>query len=311
MAALNVVELNAPSLEYTGAVGGIGDKRFFSLEDLAPIYDGFPADAEIIYSSLWSQQADEHPAGCFGEISWAVDRGIYSKLAKVPALEKCQPFALGQLGRLMFRPGADVMDRMDHPVPLIYRPGYKIMACFEVGNALGRKFSIFPMMRVRSATGFTPLDGVVYHDLLNASVPAGTPAFSYRSRFSDISEGGTEVRVTVQTLWDGGAATHMSIGVQSGATWNMTAAPVQLSFEGASGFSQTGMKTLRSAWAPLVTTAACNLLVHSCIPAGPHGYKSAFDDSCYVWGLSGHDTAAFSGTMQPKLTHGVAMIEVR
>ena len=304
-----VIRLNGPSIEATvDASGALAFKRDAYLEQWAIAYDGFPADAEIVQSHIWSQQMADYPAGCYGNITWAVYGELYGRLSGVPAQERCQPIGLELLGRLLFRPGADQLDWRDHPAAIPYKPGQKIVFPFEVAGAPSRPFSIFPAVRVRSVVGFTELPGIVHHDLPNGSVVGG--AHSKRSLIPGIAQGGTEVRVTVQSLWDGLELSRMSIGKRANG-FNMAAAPVPITFAGQPGLTLAPYKTARSDWAPLTTQAGDALLVHSCITKWTYkapGYDFA---TCWVTGTSGHDTAAFSGTVQPGHVDVIAMIEVR
>lgn len=306
----NVIRLNGPSIEATvDASGALAFKRDAFLEQWAIAYDWFPPDAEIVQSHIWSQQMADYPGTCYGDITWAVYGELYGRLSGVPAQERCQPIGLELLGRLLFRPGADLLDWRDHPVAIPYKAGQKLGLFFEVGGAPNRPFSIFPAVRLRSLVGFSELPGIVHHDLPNGSVQ-GVGAFSKRSLIPSISQGGAEVRVTVQSLWDGLDLLHMSIGKRA-AGFNMAAPPVPVTFAGGPGVALAPYKTARSDWVPLTTQAGDALLVHSCVTAWTYktpGYDFA---TCYVAGLSGHDTAAFSGTLQPGHVDVVAMIEVR
>lgn len=314
----NIVTLNPPSLEFTApSAGPYGTKAWTLLENVALRFDGFPADAEIVRSYAWSQQPNDYPTDCYGDLTWGVYPKLYGDLSGVPERERCQPIGIGLLGRLLFRRGADLLDWRDHPVPIPYRPGDRLGFFHEISGAPSRTLSIFTGLIVRSATGFEELPGIVYHDIPNCSV-TGQGAHSFRCTASDIPAGGTEVRVTVLGLDHGVSLSHMSIGVRHGASgFDMKANPVPLSFTGGPAVGAHAYK--RSDWVPLTTQPGDALLIHSCV-SGSWVYKDVStadgNPGCYVAGTSGHDAQAFSGTVQVingthHRKHVVAMIEVR
>lgn len=312
------VILNPPSLEFTAdASGAYAVKHWFPLEAAALRFAAFPGDAEIVRAWIWSQQMADYPAGCYGDITWAVYGKLYGDLSGVPARERCQPIGCGYLGRLLFRQYADQECDRSFAYPIPYAPGDRLGFFPEIANAANRPVSIFTGLQVRSATGFEELPGIVYHDIPNRSA-SGLPAYSYRCTASEIPDGGAEVRVTVLGLEHGVNLQHMSIGVRDGASgFDMKADPVPLSFAGGPAVGAFAYK--RSDWAPLATQPGDALLIHSCV-SGAWVYKDvAISDGnpgAYVAGTSGHDSRTFAGTVQVingthHRKHVTAMIEVR
>lgn len=320
LSVANVVTLNPPSLEVVvDASGAYSAKSWSLLESAALRFASFPADAEIVRSYAWSQQMADYPPGCYGDLTWAVYPRLYGDLSGIPGRERCQPIGPWLLGRLLFRPGADVLDWRDHPEPIPYRPGDRIGMFPEIAGAPYRPLSIFTGLIVRSATGFDELPGIVYHDPPNRSA-WGQGAYSFRCTASEIPAGGNEVRVTVAALGEGLNLSHMSIGRRNGASgFNMVASPVPVTFGGAAGFSLAPHASWRSDWVALTTQPGDALLIHSCV-SGSWVYKDVStadgNPGCYVAGTSGHDAQTFSGTVQVingthHRKHVVAMIEVR
>lgn len=316
----NIVVLNPPSLDFTiGASGNYATKAWLSLEHAALRFDGgIPTDAEIVRSWLWSQQMADYPSSCYGDVTWAVTPPLYTALSGVPAQERCQPIGLGLLGRLLIRPGADLLDWRDHDPAMAYPPDSLIGIFPEINGAPYRFVSLFAALRVRSATSFTELPGIIYHDLPNQATSA-SGANSYRNTFSGIHMGGSEVRVTTVALGPGCTLLRQSIGVRDGSSgFTMKAAPVQLSYGGSPGLSLGPMEIRRSDWAPLDTAAGDALLVHSCVD-GAWAFKDVSvadgNPGCTAAGTVGYDTQGFNGTVQVingrHRKHVVAMIEVR
>lgn len=306
-----IVTLNGPSIEVNaGASGNFAVKRWALLEDWALAWECLPADAEIVHSHIWSQQMVDYPGNCYGDVTWAVYPALYAQLSGVPDQERCQPFGLDLLGRLLLRPGADVLDWRDHLDGIAYGAGQRIGFFFEVAGAPYRQFSLFPAVRVHSATGFTPRAGIVHHDLPNASV-VNAGSFSFRSVIPNIRCGGNEVRITAQSLADGLSLSHMSVGVRS-SNFNMTALPVPVTFGGHGWLDEPAYRTIQSDWVPLTTLRGDSLLIHSCV-GGNWAYKQPGYDfaSEFVPGTGGYDAQNFSGTLQPGRIHVVAMVEVR
>lgn len=321
MDQLALVTLNPPSLDFTVDGSGLyATKAWLALDAAAMRFGGLPDDAEITASYICSEQMADYPAGCYGDVTWAVVPPLYTRLSGIPEQERCQPIGPHLLGRLRFVPGADPLDWREHGAAIPVRPGDRIGIFPQIGGAPNRFLALFTGLRMRSATGFTELPGIVYHDLPNKQT-TGADAYSYRCTLSDIPEGGTEVRVTSLALSAGCNILHQSIGVRNGTSgFNMKAAPVQLSYDGSAAINIAGLAYKRSAWAPLVTAPGDALLVHSCV-SGAWSFKDcAISDGnpgCYVAGTSGYDQQNFSGTVQvvgngtQHRKHVVAMVEVR
>lgn len=325
----STIILNPPSLDVQlDGSGFYATKSWLAIELAALRLDlsaGFPADAEVVRAWIASQQMDDYPTGCYGDITWSVAPPLYAKLAKLPEKERCQPIDSGFLGQILFRPGAALKEMNEFLYPIPCPPGSRIGLYPEIKNAPNRFLSIFTGLAMRSATGFTELPGIVYHDVPNKSTSAAG-AYSFRCTLSDIPEGGSEVRVTSVALKDGCSMPHQSIGVRNGSSgFNMKAAPVQLSYDGSPALTLGALTYKRSAWAPLSTAAGDALLVHSCVNDCWAFKDCAISDGnpgAYVAGTSGYDQQNFSGTAQViphpitgvptwHRKHVVAMVEVR
>lgn len=324
MTVEHLVTLNTPSWE--GVPGSTNVGKWFLLENTALRFKSFPADAEIVRSYAWSQRVSDYQVGAYGDMTWGVCSKLYRDLSGLPAQERCQPMGTGLLGCLLFRPGAHLLDWRDHPHPIPYRPG-DLIGIFPEGTGITEKVYLFTGLQVRSAMGFEPLPGIVYHDMPNKSL-TGQGAFSFRNPIQKIPCGGTEVRVTVLGLEHGVNLVGMSIGVRAGTSGhNMVADPVPVTFGGQGALNVAPDTYTRSDWVPLATAPGDTLLVHSCV-SDRWVYKDvdrAFSNDnlgCYVAGTSGCDARNFSGTLQLvpdpvnagayyHRTHVVAMIEVR
>lgn len=320
----NIVTLNLPSWEGVPGLSNVGG--WFLLENTALRFANFPADAEIVRSYAWSQRVGDYQAGAYGDMTWGVCPKLYRDLSGLPAQERCQPMGTGLLGCLLFRPGAHLLDWRDHPHGIPYRPGDAI-GVFPEGTGITEPVYLFMGLQVRSATGFEPLPGIVYHDIPNKSA-VGQGAFSFRNPIQKIPSGGTEARVTVLGLEHGVNLLGMSIGVRAGAAGhNMVDDPVPVTFDGQAALNLGAATYRRSDWVPLNTAPGNTLLVHSCV-SGFWPYKDVdrtFSNDnlgCFVAGTSGLSARNFSGTLQlipdpvtPGVfyhrTHVTAMIEVK
>lgn len=321
----NIVTLNPASVDFTiDGSGNYAVKHWRPLEVAAMRCEAFPTDAEIVRAWISSEQMADYPAGSYGDVSWAPYSKLYGDLSGVPHKERCAPIGPHLLGTLQFKPGADNRDirdfafgpnRQGYP----YKPGQRLGIFPQIMGMPGRFFQLYMGLTLYSATGFTELPGIVYHDIPNLAAVGNDP-YSYRNTYSDIPAGGDEISVTVSTLDDPLALSHMSIGVRDGGSgFNMKADPVPVTWDAASS-PTCGLQTfVRSDWVPLVTAPGDALLVHSCLSGG-WAFKDVIvadgNPGCFVAGTSGHDARNFSGTVQVingthHRKHVVAMIEVR
>jgi hypothetical protein len=327
-----IVTINPPSLDFTvGESGNYAVKAWRPLEVAAMRYEAFPEDVEIVRAWISSEQMADYPVGSYGDVSWAPYSKLYGDLSGVPLKERCAPIGPHLLGSLQFKPGADNRDirdfafgpdRQGYP----YRPGDRIGIFPQVMGMPDRSFQLYTGLTVFSPTGFVELPGIIYHDLPNMAATGNDP-YSYRNTYSDIPKDGDEIRITVMTLDDPLALSHMSVGVRDGDSgFNMKADPTPVTWNAAASPTCDLQTFVRSDWVPMPARQngqpvqkGDSLLIHSCLSGG-WAYKdvavSDGNPGCFVAGTSGHDARTFNGTVQVisgtrHRKHLVAMIEVQ
>lgn len=111
----------------------------------------------------------------------------------------------------------------------------------------------------------------IFTDTLTTN-DSGGANYTYRNVLPITGNAGTQVRVTFEASSAAAfSVDNASIGILTGATYDTTAAPVELLFSGVSGFALSAGQTIVSDWANLSGFTSSNKLVVSIDLASTNG----------------------------------------
>ncbi len=299
------------SLPCNGAANVAGGNQEIFLENYVNAL--LPSTIYITRTVIWNEMGPfgELPAGATGNVSFAVDPGRgYAASADFPATQNTQVQFVKTLAIWELFPGGSNQSWRDFSPPVSYHPGQDAILvapeCKLPNNA--NLYLFFGVYFAASGDLSTLPMPIGTYAVPNDSVTIANAPIYIRDLLP--AQTGTKLRVHVSmpTLVASSAA-HVSVGVQNGNGPNTLAAPVELTFNGSSGYSLLPGAQLWSDWIDFPVTAGQNLLINVSFPLATNywSYKAVSAYGNWSSAVDGWSSAAMPGsvTFQANRTHAV------
>lgn len=154
----------------------------------------------------------------------------------------------------------------------------------------------------------------VYQIALDANV-GGNAGISVRNILTGLSAGGSQIRVRATGLASGAKATRVSVGIRDGNTSNTLAVPVELKWNGASGFNIPANSSAYSDWTPFNFSSNDQLMVTVDLfgPSNVWAYRAVAQDGNYSTPQPSSNSIAMLGTITPQSnrTHAIDQVQAQ
>lgn len=312
-----------PELGVASSSGTISGNGLVAIENYVDQLLPYPLG--ICKSVMWWDDAAAIPSNVRGNIAVAVDpaRG-YSNRANWPWQQRWEPILMNPLGVYEIFPGGRRRSVEDYNVPVAYRDGDVILVAPEIAGGSGTLHGVWLALSVLSDTRIIDwtMPAQMFGTTLDA-ITAGNVGYSLRNLIPGPPVNATKVRAhvshwyTATTPAQDCKISHISVGVQSGATSSTVAAPVPMPFAGLPEFWMYGDTGLWTDWVDLPVAAGQNLLVTAsifnagstnCWSYSPSSGAGCWSSTTDCWNLQ---NMAGSVTCQPNRTHVIDRVQYR
>lgn len=270
-----------------------GANQIFYLENY--VNGILPDEVSITGAMVWADGGGPI-VNSRGNIGFGVDpKSTYINTSGYPARQKTWPETIKTLVMWEIGPGGSRQAQGKFPGAIKYRKGDALIGgpeCFPVTGATGDPIDgMFLILFLETNGDWMPLPAANW--LLDQPLTEwaiGSPAYSARCLVAAPPVNATKIRVRIYSLDlqenKQDKVSNMSVGIRSGATSNTVSTPVELKFNGQSGYNLSPRQRQWSNWTPINIVAGQELLISMKMFADPNGnamtYRSSGGLGCWT-----------------------------